>query len=35
MISTLGESQAAISGSSSAMPSGLNVAFLMHFPVDK
>jgi flagellar protein FlaJ len=35
MMSGLGESQAAISGSSSAMPAGLNVSFLMHFPVDK
>jgi flagellar protein FlaJ len=34
VISTLGESQAAISGSSSAMPAGLSVSFLMHFPVD-
>jgi flagellar protein FlaJ len=35
MMSGLGESQAAISGSSSSLPAGLNVAFLMHFPVDK
>jgi len=35
MMSGLGEAQAAISGSSSAMPAGLNVSFLMHFPVDK
>jgi flagellar protein FlaJ len=35
MMSSLGESQAAISGGSSAMPSGLNVNFFMNFPVDK
>jgi flagellar protein FlaJ len=35
VMSSLGESQAAISGGSSSMPAGLNVAFLMHFPVDK
>jgi flagellar protein FlaJ len=34
VISTLGESQAAISGSGSAMPAGLSVSFLMHFPVE-
>ena len=35
VMASLGESQAAISGSSSSMPAGLDVAFLMHFPVDK
>jgi flagellar protein FlaJ len=35
MMTNLGESQTAIQGGSSAMPSGMNVAFLMHFPVDK
>ncbi|HTY51941.1 MAG TPA: archaellar assembly protein FlaJ [Methanomicrobiales archaeon] len=35
VMSNLGESQAAISGSTSSMPSGLDVTFLMHFPVDK
>ncbi|HVP25279.1 MAG TPA: archaellar assembly protein FlaJ [Methanomicrobiales archaeon] len=35
MMSSLGESQAAISGGSSALPSGLNVNFFMNFPVDK
>ncbi len=35
MMSSLGESQAAIAGSSSQMPSGLNVSFLVDFPVEK
>jgi flagellar protein FlaJ len=35
VMGNLGESQTAISGSSSSMPPGLDVAFLMHFPVDK
>ncbi|MDD1664091.1 MAG: archaellar assembly protein FlaJ [Methanomicrobiales archaeon] len=35
VMSGLGESQAAISGGSSAMPTGLDVTFLMHFPIDK
>jgi len=34
VMGSLGQSQAAISGGSSAIPTGLNVAFLMHFPVD-
>ena len=35
MMTTLGSSQAAISGSSSTLPAGLDVSFLMHFPVDQ
>jgi flagellar protein FlaJ len=35
MMSGLGESQAAIQGGTSTMPAGLNVSFLMHFPIDK
>ncbi|MDD1668545.1 MAG: archaellar assembly protein FlaJ [Methanomicrobiales archaeon] len=35
MMSSLGESQAAISGSGSVMPAGLNVGFFMNFPIDK
>jgi flagellar protein FlaJ len=35
VMGSLGESQAGISGSSSLMPSGLNVSFLTQFPVDK
>jgi flagellar protein FlaJ len=35
MMSSLGESQAAISGGSSTMPAGLNVSFLVDFPVEK
>jgi flagellar protein FlaJ len=35
MMSSLGESQAAISGGGSIMPSGLNGTFLMNFPIDK
>jgi flagellar protein FlaJ len=35
MMGTLGESREAIQGSTSTLPSGLNVSFLINFPVDK
>jgi flagellar protein FlaJ len=35
VMSTLGTSQAAVSGTSSTLPTGLDVTFLMHFPVDQ
>jgi flagellar protein FlaJ len=35
MMGSLGESQAAISSGGSIMPAGLNVSFLVDFPIDK